>query len=81
MMLNNQGNNLNYLNYIVFPLIGLDSLDFSSEASRMLYLPCFRVHPCYPWAVIYPCRRSLLANRNVVCVVFLTTRTPCFWLG
>ena len=37
MMLNNQGNNLNYLNYIVFPLIGLDSLDFSSEASRMLY--------------------------------------------
>ena len=56
MMLNNQGNNLNYLNYIVFPLIGLDSLDFSSEASRMLYLPCFRVHPCNPWAVISPRR-------------------------
>ena len=29
--------NLNYLNYIVCPLIGLDSLDFSSEASRMFY--------------------------------------------
>ena len=29
--------NLNYLNYIFCPLIGLDSLDFSSGASRMLY--------------------------------------------
>ena len=29
--------NLNYLNYIVCPLIGLDSLDFSSGASRMFY--------------------------------------------
>ena len=34
MMLNNQGNNLNYLNYIVFPLIGLDSLDFCEPASK-----------------------------------------------
>jgi hypothetical protein len=29
--------NLNYLNYIVCPLIGLDSLDFASNASRRLF--------------------------------------------
>ena len=33
-------------------------------------IPCFRVHPCHPWAVISPCRWALLAKRNVVYVVF-----------